>query len=219
MKQPDENSIVIPLNKIKLSGNLFIPVNAQGIIIFAHGSGSGRHSPRNRYVASFLNQAGFATLLMDLLTAEEEVIDQETAYLRFNIPLLADRLLKTSKWLTHHPAVKNLKQGYFGASTGAGASIMAATQLPGKIAAIVSRGGRPDLAGAALASLAVPTLLIVGENDPVVIDLNQQAQAVLKGINHLEIVPGASHLFEEPGTLEAVATLASHWFKRYLIAR
>jgi putative phosphoribosyl transferase len=193
-----------------------IPEAARGIVLFAHGSGSSRHSPRNRYVAQTLQERGLATLLIDLLTPGEERQDTFTGHLRFNIALLAERLMGTSDWLAQNRDTQTLPIGYFGASTGAGAALVAASERPGKVSAVVSRGGRPDLAGSALSSVEAPTLLIVGGNDGPVIEMNRQALAKLRSIKKLEIVLGATHLFEEPGTLEAVAGLASNWFERYL---
>lgn len=212
-----EKEYKIEVDDISLTGDLTIPEKASGIVIFAHGSGSSRHSPRNRYVAQFLNQQGLATLLIDLLTTEEESVDELTRELRFDISLLAFRLVKISDWLSLNPLTQALKQAYFGASTGAAAAIVAAAERPDKIVAVVSRGGRADLAGSALVQLKAPVLLIVGGADLEVIDLNKAAQEQLKVMNQLEIVPNATHLFEETGTLEQVATLASKWFKRYLV--
>lgn len=211
-----ENQIQIPTQQVTLDGNLNIPDNAQGVVLFAHGSGSSRHSPRNRYVAEVLNTAGFATLLLDLLTPEEEAVDQHTRHLRFDIPFLAQRLLSANDWLNRNPDLKVLKIGYFGASTGAGAALVAAAQHPHNLAAVVSRGGRPDLAGSALPKVSAPTLMIVGGNDVPVIGMNEEAMAKMTAETKLEIVPGATHLFEEPGTLETVAKLASDWFKDHL---
>jgi len=201
-----------------LAGDLTIPPGAAGIVLFAHGSGSSRLSPRNRYVAHVLQSAGLATLLIDLLTPEEERMDQVTAYLRFDIGLLAERLLGATDWLQSDPETRNIRVGYFGASTGAGAALVAAASRRERIGAVVSRGGRPDLAGDALARVKAPVLLIVGGNDDVVIELNQGALEQLPGEKKLEIVPGAGHLFEEPGTLEQVAHLASKWLSSHLAA-
>ena len=204
--------------KIVLEANLSIPKNAQGVVIFAHGSGSSRHSPRNRYVAQVLQNEGIATLLIDLLTEEEEEIDLQTRHLRFDIGLLAKRLIGATDWLKQNSESKDFKVGYFGASTGAAAALVAAVERPNTINAIVSRGGRPDLAGIdTLRKVQAPTLLIVGGNDVPVIDMNKQAldkMHMLKDNNNenkkkLVIVPGATHLFEEPGKLEEVASLAS----------
>jgi dienelactone hydrolase len=208
--------IGIQAGEVVLEGNLAIPEGAQGVVLFAHGSGSSRFSPRNRAVASFLNDSGTATLLIDLLTADEEAIDRVTAHLRFDIELLAQRLIGATNWLIQAPETRALRIGYFGASTGAAAALMAAIERPKAVNAIVSRGGRPDLAGATLSHVQAPTLLIVGGNDLPVIEMNRAALAQLRCEKHLEIVPGATHLFEEPGTLERVADLASKWFKRYL---
>lgn len=212
-----EQECKIEVDDISLTGDLTIPEKASGIVVFAHGSGSSRHSPRNRSVAQFLNQQGLATLLIDLLTAEEESVDELTRELRFDISLLADRLVKISDWLSLNSLTQALKQAYFGASTGAAAAIVAAAERPDKIVAVVSRGGRADLAGAALAQLKAPVLLIVGGADVEVIDLNKEAQKQLNVMNQLKIVPNATHLFEEMGALEQVATLANEWFKRYLV--
>jgi dienelactone hydrolase len=202
---------------VTLEGNLSLPEGARAIVLFAHGSGSSRHSPRNRYVARLLNQAKLATLLVDLLTAEEEAIDMRTAHLRFDIGLLAERLVAVTDWLRRQPETRELRIGYFGASTGAAAALVAAAERPDAVSAVVSRGGRPDLAGAALARVRAPTLLIVGGNDPQVIELNRAALAELRCEKQLVIVPGATHLFEEPGALDAVARLARDWFERHLI--
>jgi putative phosphoribosyl transferase len=212
----EERSVKVSTGLVVLEGNLDIPDNARGIVLFAHGSGSGRHSPRNRYVARMLRQANLATLLIDLLTAEEETIDLQTRHLRFDIGLLAERLVGATDWLTQNPDARNLRVGYFGASTGAGAALFAAAERPELVAAVVSRGGRPDLAGQALPRVAAPTLLIVGEKDLPVISMNREALEQLRTEKELEIVPGATHLFEEPGTLEEVAQLAAEWFVRYL---
>ena len=200
-----------------LEGNLAMPPGARGVVLFAHGSGSSRHSPRNRYVAGVLQEAGLATLLIDLLTPDEEVIDERTRHLRFDIPLLAERLVDAIDWLADNPETAGLPVGMFGASTGAGAALVAAPERPERIFAVVSRGGRPDLAGEALPQVQAPTLLIVGGNDLAVIGLNRRALAMLRCEKQLEIVPGASHLFEEPGTLEAVAGLARDWFEKYVM--
>jgi putative phosphoribosyl transferase len=209
-----EQSVHIPPSGI--IGDLIIPRNAQAIVAFAHGSGSSRLSPRNQFVAGFLHRANLATLLLDLLTAEEEQIDLPTRHLRFDIDLLATRLVQASRWLTDNSAVRNFPIGYFGASTGAAAALIAAAQLPEAVRAVVSRGGRPDLASTALPNVKAPTLLIVGGDDAPVIDLNERAFNELCCEKALEIVPGATHLFEEPGTLEQVARLAADWFRRHL---
>ena len=215
MKKENESLVKIPAGKIILEGNLNIPKNAKGIVLFAHGSGSSRFSPRNKYVADVLNKANIATLLIDLLTKEEEKIDDVTAHLRFDIDLLSVRLIYATDWLKKNPDTTNLKIGYFGASTGAAAALVAAAKLQ-SVYAIVSRGGRPDLARDYLENVKAPTLLIVGGNDTIVIDLNKEAMKKLSIENKLEIVKGASHLFEEPGALEKVAKLAAYWFKKYL---
>ncbi len=195
-----------------LSGNLHIPEGAAALVLFVHGSGSSRHSPRNQFVARTLNNAGLATLLFDLLTPEEEAIDARTAELRFNIKLLADRLVHATNWARQQEQTRDLRIGYFGSSTGGGAALVAAAESPQYVAAVVSRGGRPDLAGEALPKVQAPTLLIVGGNDDIVIELNEQARDQMRCEVKLEIVPGATHLFEEPGALEKVAQLASDWF-------
>jgi dienelactone hydrolase len=201
-----------------LGGDLVVPENAVGLVIFAHGSGSSRHSSRNRLVARQLNTGGLATLLMDLLTEAEEEVDIRTRHLRFDIDLLAGRLVDAAEWVTTNPDTCNLRIGYFGASTGRGAALVAAAARPEQIGAVVSRGGRPDLAGSALPRVEAPTLLIVGGEDTLVIDLNENAIGQLRCVKRLEIVAGATHLFEEPGTLEQVAELAREWFRRYLAA-
>ena len=209
-----ERAIHIPPDGVE--GDLVIPERAYGIVVFAHGSGSSRRSSRNRYVANVLQQGELATLLMDLLTPEEEQIDVQTAHLRFDIPLLARRLMDATDWVVSQPETRELNLGYFGASTGAAAALVAASARPSAIGAVVSRGGRPDLAGEALPLVKAPTLLIVGGRDATVITLNKSAQAELRAENRLEIVPGATHLFEEPGTLERVADLARSWFDLHL---
>jgi putative phosphoribosyl transferase len=211
-----EEPVEIPVGPEALQGDLVVPAAAAGVVLFAHGSGSSRQSPRNRYVARALQHAGLATLLIDLLTLEEEAVDLRTAELRFNIDLLAERLQEAAQWLVTTPLTKNLRVGFFGASTGAAAALVAASRRPEVVGAIVSRGGRPDLAGSALPRVEAPTLLIVGGEDTPVIALNRQALASLRGTKRLDIVPGATHLFEEPGALEQVASLASEWFVRYL---
>jgi dienelactone hydrolase len=209
-------SVLVSTDSVKLHGDLTIPKNAEGIVLFAHGSGSSRHSPRNKYVAQVLQKAGLATLLIDLLTEEEEKVDDCTAHLRFDIELLAKRLVGTTDWITKNPDTKNLSIGYFGASTGAAAALVASVTCPDVIKAIVSRGGRPDLAGPALPRVKAPTLLIVGGNDSPVIEMNEEALNLLKIEKKIVIVPGATHLFEEPGTLEEVAQLAADWFVNHL---
>jgi erythromycin esterase-like protein/dienelactone hydrolase len=201
---------------VGLEGNLSVPDKAIGVILFAHGSGSSRHSRRNRQVAETLREAGLATLLIDLLTTEEEQVDRVTAHLRFDIPMLAGRLIEATRWLARHPKTNGLRIGYFGASTGAGAALIAAAEMPDRVSAVVSRGGRPDLAAEALPRVKAPTLLIVGERDTEVIELNRAARAKMRAETEISIVPGAGHLFEEPGTLDRVAELAGQWFVRYL---
>jgi putative phosphoribosyl transferase len=215
----ETKSVRLPAGPADLDGDLTMPAGSRGIVVFAHGSGSSRHSPRNRYVARVLNAAGLGTLLMDLLTMEEEARDERTRELRFDIGLLADRLVAASDWVAAGPTTRHLALGYFGASTGAGAALVAAARRPDLVRAVVSRGGRPDLAGVALGGVRAPTLLIVGARDTIVIDMNRDAMARLRGEVRLEIVPGASHLFEEPGTLAVVARLATDWFARHLAPR
>jgi putative phosphoribosyl transferase len=212
----EERSVHVAAGSVTLEGNFSLPEGAGDIVLFAHGSGSSRHSPRNRYVARLLNEAKLATLLVDLLTPDEEAIDMRTAHLRFDIDLLARRLVAVTDWLKEQPHTRELKIGYFGASTGAGTALVAAAERADVVGAIVSRGGRPDLAGPALARVRAPTLLIVGSRDVQVIELNRLALAQLRCEKQLEIIPGATHLFEEPGALDAVARLARDWFERYL---
>src|SRR5437762_12831647 len=199
-----------------LSGNLTIPENATALVLFAHGSGSSRHSPRNQFVAGTLNDAGLATLLFDLLTQEEEAIDIQTRQHRFNIGLLAERLVHATKWAKQQEHTRDLRIGYFGSSTGGAAALVAAAEIPKDAGAVVSRGGRPDLAGDALPNVQAPTSLIVGGNDDVVIELNEMARDQMQCEVKLQIVPGATHLFEEPGALEKVAKLASDWFVNHI---
>lgn len=206
----------VPMGNRSLQGDLGSPPNPHGLISFAHGSGSSRHSSRNQYVAGVLEQQGFATLLIDLLTEEEEAIDRRTAHLRFDIEMLAGRLVTIIDWLGGRSEMATLPIGLFGASTGGGAALVAAAARPHEVVAVVSRGGRPDLAGPALSRVSVPTLLIVGGLDTPVIQMNRAAMAQMPGEVRLDIVPGATHLFEEPGTLERVAILAAGWFSRYL---
>ena len=201
---------------VVLSGDLSVPAAARGLVTFAHGSGSGRHSTRNRAVAEALQRGGFATLLMDLLTDVEERTDVVTAEFRFDIPLLASRVVAAIDWASTHSALAPLPHGVFGASTGAAAALIGASQRPDAVRAVVSRGGRPDLAADALERVAAPTLFIVGGRDEVVIDLNERALARMQAITRLEIVPGATHLFEEAGALERVSALALEWFDRWL---
>lgn len=210
-----DRSISIEANAVVLPGFVDIPDGARGLVLFAHGSGSSRFSPRNNYVAQALREAHVGTLLFDLLTAEEERLDEETRDLRFDILLLTRRLVAATHWAQARPGLSHLALGYFGASTGAAAALCAAACTPA-IRAVVSRGGRPDLAGSALAEVRAPTLLIVGGRDQEVLALNRHAQAQLACEARLEIVPGATHLFEEPGTLEQVAALAARWFVRHL---
>ncbi|PYJ92872.1 MAG: hydrolase [Verrucomicrobia bacterium] len=206
------NDVRIEAGREVLFGNLNILENATTLVLFAHGSGSSRHSPRNQFVARTLNNAGLATLLFDLLTQQEEAIDMRTREHRFNIALLAERLVHATKWAKQQEQTRDLLAGYFGSSTGGAAALVAAAELPQDVGAVVSRGGRPDLAGEALPKVQAPTLLIVGGNDDVVIELNEQARDRMRCEVKLEIVPGATHLFEEPGALEQVAKLASDWF-------
>jgi putative phosphoribosyl transferase len=204
--------VQIPAGRAALSGNLTIPENAMSLVLFAHGSGSSRHSPRNQFVARTLNGASLGTLLFDLLTPEEEALDIYTREHRFNIDLLADRLVHATKWARQQKETRDLRIGYFGSSTGGAAALVAAAELPQDVGAVVSRGGRPDLAGDALPKVHAPTLLIVGGNDDIVIELNEMARDQMRCEVKLEIIPGATHLFEEPGALEHVAKLASDWF-------
>jgi putative phosphoribosyl transferase len=214
-----ESDALIDLREVALKGVLAVPEDAQGLVLFAHGSGSSRLSPRNRYVAQVLQSKGIGTLLFDLLTTREESVDQYTGELRFDIELLAERLIGATRWVMGRPALKELKLAYFGASTGAAAALVAAAELPDVVSAVVSRGGRPDLARQALASVRAPTLLIVGGDDDVVIEMNREAMAKMPHAEkRLVIIPGATHLFEEPGKLEEVAKAAAEWFGRYLRA-
>jgi len=213
------NEVRIPAGRVTLDGNLTIVDAATAIVLFVHGSGSSRHSPRNQFVARTLNNAGLATLLFDLLTAEEEGIDARTAELRFNIELLGERLVHATKWAKQQEQTRNLRIGYFGSSTGGAAALVAAAEIPQDVGAVVSRGGRPDLAGKALPKVQAPTLLIVGGRDDIVIELNEQARDQMRCEVKLEIVPGATHLFEEPGALERVAELASDWFLLHVAAK
>ncbi len=211
-----ESVVTIPSGDATINGNLTIPHNARGIVIFAHGSGSSRFSPRNTKVAREINAARIATLLIDLLTEEEEAKDTYSGEFRFNIDLLAKRLTDATQWCVNHSSTKNLAVGYFGASTGAAAALIAAAKLPEHVKAVVSRGGRPDLAGKYLLDVKAPTLLIVGGDDTEVIELNREAKAQMKIDAKIAIVPGATHLFEELGKLEQVAKLAIEWFTKYL---
>lgn len=211
-----ERVVRVPAGQAVLEGALAIPRDAEGIVLFAHGSGSSRHSPRNKYVAGVLQDSGLATLLLDLLTPEEEAVDLRTRHLRFDIELLAQRLVNATDWLARAQDTSNLPIGYFGASTGAGAALVAAAGRPDAVHAVVSRGGRPDLAGDALPRVRAPTLLIVGGEDAPVIDMNEDAMARMRAEVRLEIIAGATHLFEEPGTLEQAARLARDWFVQHL---
>ncbi|HSD10999.1 MAG TPA: dienelactone hydrolase family protein [Candidatus Binatia bacterium] len=215
-RDSQQSPVRISVPPVVLEGSLALPAEAYGVVLFAHGSGSSRHSPRNRYVAEVLHQGGLGTLLFDLLTEDEERIDARTAELRFDIPLLSRRLVGATDWLASRPATRDLRVGYFGASTGGGAALIAAAERSRAVGAVVSRGGRPDLAGSALAQVQAPTLLIVGGEDAPVILMNREALSQLRCEKKLEIVPGATHLFEEPGTLEAVARLARDWFVDHL---
>jgi putative phosphoribosyl transferase len=208
--------IRIPAGSVTLDGQLCLPLAASGVVLFAHGSGSSRHSPRNQFVAQVIRESGVGTLLFDLLTREEEVVDDETRALRFDIELLAGRLVSATRWVLQQEAARGLSIGYFGASTGGGAALVAAARLGATVGAVVSRGGRPDLAGEALPKVLSPTLLIVGGYDDVVIDLNKRAYAQLRCPKELTIVSRASHLFEEPGKLDEVAHLSAAWFDRHL---
>lgn len=211
-----ESAIGIPVDGVHLEGDLTVPPDARGIVVFVHGSGSGRFSPRNHAVANVLARAGLSTLLMDLLTTQEEAVDLRTRHLRFDVGLLGRRVIATIDWLAADPSVGQLPVGCFGASTGAAAALIAAAERPARVGAVVSRGGRPDLAARALRRVTAPTLLIVGGNDVEVLRLNQQALGLLKGEARLEVVPGATHLFEEPGALERVAVMARDWFLAHL---
>jgi putative phosphoribosyl transferase len=212
----DEGLVRIQADGIVLEGNLLLPKNAAGVVVFAHGSGSSRFSSRNRYVAEVLRAGGMGTLLLDLLTAQEEAVDERTAHLRFDIDMLAQRLIGTANWLCEQHDCGHVPLGLFGASTGAAAALMAAAAMPGHVRAVVSRGGRPDLAGPALPKVTSPTLLIVGGADDVVIELNREAYEKMTCERRLEIIPGASHLFPERGALEMVASLARDWFSTHL---
>jgi putative phosphoribosyl transferase len=211
-----ESTVHIIAGGITLEGNMAIPARAHGIVLFAHGTGSSRHSPRNRFVAAELQRRGLATLLLDLLTVGEEAVDMHTRQHRFDIGLLADRLVATTEWLGRQADTRDLPLGYFGASTGAGAALVAAAARPDAVAAVVSRGGRPDLAGDSLPLVKAPVLLIVGGDDTPVLAMNREASARMHAENRIVIVPGASHLFEEPGKIEEVARLAGEWFVRHL---
>jgi putative phosphoribosyl transferase len=215
-REHEERPVMVQTGPVELEGSLGVPEGARGVVLFAHGSGSGRHSPRNRYVARALRRAGLATLLIDLLTPDEGEVDFRTGHLRFDIGLLAQRLAGATDWLLENPDTRGLRIGYFGASTGAGAALVAATERSEGVGAVVSRGGRPDLAGDALPLVEAPTLLIAGGNDETVIGMNEEALARMRAEKRLEIIPGAGHLFEEPGALEEVARLAADWFAHHL---
>jgi putative phosphoribosyl transferase len=210
------SEICLSTGRSTLNGNLTVVDQASALVLFAHGSGSSRHSPRNQFVARTLNDTGLATLLFDLLTPEEELVDMRTAELRFDIDFLAERLVHATTWAKQQQQTRDLRIGYFGSSTGGGAALVAAAQLPNDVGAVVARGGRPDLAGAALPKVQAPTLLIVGGQDEIVIDLNEQARNQMRCKAKVEIIPGATHLFEEPGALEQVAELASDWFINHI---
>lgn len=213
--KPRTEAVALRIGNARLSGDLSLPENAPGLVLFAHGSGSSRRSPRNQYVARVLRDAGIATLLFDLLTPEEEQEEYFTRHLRFDVAMLGERLVSAARWTHDHPAAGQLELGFFGASTGAAAALIAAAELSDAVRSVVSRGGRPDLAGAALPSVRAATLFIVGSEDHQVLELNRQAFARLAAEKELHIVPGATHLFEEPGTLEQVANLAARWFQRH----
>jgi putative phosphoribosyl transferase len=213
------NDVQIQARRAVLPGNLTIPENAVALVLFAHGSGSSRHSPRNQIVARVLNETGLATLMFDLLTSEEEAADMRTGEHRFNIDLLAERLVHATEWANQQEETRDLRIGCFGSSTGGAAALVAAAEMPREVGAVVSRGGRPDLAGDALPKVRTPTLLIVGGNDDLVIELNEMARDQMRCEVKLEIVTGATHLFEETGALEKVAKLASDWFLSHIGAK
>jgi putative phosphoribosyl transferase len=213
-----ERTVSIQTDHVTLEGTLGVPKDASGIVLFAHGSGSSRFSPRNRFVARVLRDASLGTLLLDLLSRAEERVDEVTRHHRFDIQMLADRLVVAIDWLARQSDTEHLSVGLFGASTGGGAALVAAAERPVRAGAVVSRGGRPDLAGDSLPLVQAPTLLLVGERDEQVIDLNERARAHMTGLVQLEIIPRATHLFEEPGALEQVATLARNWFLHHLVA-
>ncbi len=212
----EKNAVKIPSGTATINGNLEVPEGASRIVLFAHGSGSSRFSPRNTYVAGLMNKEGIATLLIDLLTEEEEAVDEYTGQFRFDVDMLAKRLVDSTQWLKIRRNSKELSIGYFGASTGAAAALIAASKIPLGVRAVVSRGGRPDLAGEILAKVRAPTLLIVGGDDTEVLELNRQALKLILAEKKLEVVPGATHLFEEPGKLREAAELAIDWFKKHL---
>jgi dienelactone hydrolase len=211
----EEKAVKVPTGRVTLDGDLSIPPHARAVVLFAHGSGSSRFSSRNRRVASLLHERAFATLLIDLLTPDEEALDIHTGEFRFDIGRLAERLIGAAEWLEQEPSTSKLPLAIFGASTGGGAALVAAAELPERVAAVVSRGGRPDLAGEALSRVRAPTLLIVGGNDEPVIELNREALAQLRAPARLEVIPGATHLFEEPGALDDVARHAAVWIETY----
>ena len=211
----DQRPVQVAVGRQALEGDLSVPAHARGVVLFAHGSGSSRFSARNRKVATVLQENGFATLLLDLLTPNEERLDQLSGAYRFDIGRLAERLIGAAEWLASQDGTASLALSVFGASTGGGAALVAAAELPERVAAVVSRGGRPDLAGAALGRVVSPTLLIVGGNDDVVLELNRAALAKLRATARLEVIPGATHLFEEPGALDEVARHAVAWFEAY----
>lgn len=211
-----ESALKIPVGNVEVEGNMFLPEQAEGLVVFAHGSGSSRFSPRNQYVAKEINKANIGTLLFDLLTPGEEEEDELTGEYRFDIALLAQRLIGVTQWLRNDPSTQNVKLGYFGASTGAAAALIAAAKMPEAVSVVVSRGGRPDLAGEYLRQVQAPTLLLVGGWDEEVIELNKQAQQQMTNENKLIVIPAATHLFEEPGKLEEVARFATEWFQRFL---
>jgi dienelactone hydrolase len=217
MHDEQAEQVKVQSERVTLDGDLVVPEGARGVVVFAHGSGSSRRSPRNRLVAEAVQAGGLATLLLDLLTRDEELRDERTAELRFDVALLARRLIGAVDWLTQQPATRALRVGAFGASTGAAAALVAAAERPDVIGAVVSRGGRPDLAGGALRRVHAPTLLIVGGNDPQVAALNQRALAELAGDRELKVVAGAGHLFEEPGALDQVGQLARAWLEQHLV--
>ena len=213
---PESRPAEVPAGSARLQGELTVPAGARGLVLFAHGSGSSRMSPRNRFVAGELAEGGLATLLFDLLTYEEDMADRHSGRYRFDIELLAERLVGAVDWVGAQPRLAGLGLGLFGASTGAAAALMAAAERPDAVRAVVSRGGRPDLAEGALSAVRAPTLLIVGENDPEVVELNRRAFDALDAEKSMRLVPGATHLFEEPGTLVEVARLALLWFEKHL---
>lgn len=216
MTEKEENVVRILVDGRFIEGNLCVPAGAKGVVLFAHGSGSSRFSPRNQYVANVLNNAEIATLLIDLLTRDEEEVDLRTRQFRFDIDLLTERLISAAEWLKRDARTENLRLGIFGSSTGAAAALIAAARLSGRIFGVVSRGGRPDLAMEHLSEVRAPCLFIVGGRDTIVIDLNKKAMAEVLAEKKLEILPGATHLFEEPGKLHEVAKLATKWFLKYL---